>query len=160
MAFSISCVICKWNSGIIRNNTANLIVSLPISCSLLTRQGIFPWLNRGEGEIRWCSPDPRAIIALDAFNVSRSLRQILKKRLFEVRWNTAFEEVMRQCSRRDETWISEEIIQSYTELHRQGYAHSLEMWQNESLAADYTALPSEPRSSGNRCSAMYGMLPR
>lgn len=96
--------------------------------------GYFPMAESREGEIQWMSPDPRAIIPLNGFNVSRSLSQTLRKKKFEVRWNTCFEEVMRQCARREETWISEEITQSYIELHRRGFAHSLEMWHEGALA--------------------------
>jgi len=86
------------------------------------------------GEIRWYSPDPRAIIPLDTFKVSRSLRQTLKKNLFLIRWNTSFEEVMRSCAERDDTWISEEIIKGYLELHRLGFAHSVESWKGGILS--------------------------
>lgn len=84
-------------------------------------------------EIRWYSPDPRAIIPLDAFKISRSLRQILKKRVFEIRMNTAFEAVIRSCAERKETWISEEIVLSYLRLHQLGFAHSVEAWDNDLL---------------------------
>jgi len=90
--------------------------------------GYFPMANSRLGDIRWYSPDPRAIIPLDRFKVSRSLRQVLRKRLFEIRENTAFEAVIRNCANRSETWISEEIVRSYLQLHRLGYAHSIEAW--------------------------------
>jgi leucyl/phenylalanyl-tRNA--protein transferase len=86
------------------------------------------------GEIRWYSPDPRAIIPLDTFRISRSLRQTLKKNLFLIRWNTSFEEVMRSCAEREDTWISEEIIESYLGLHRLGCAHSVESWREGRLS--------------------------
>ena len=86
-----------------------------------------------DGEIRWYSPDPRAIIPLDGFKVSRSLRQTLKKNLFEIRLDTSFEEVMRLCAGREETWISGEILRSYVNLHRLGYAHSVETWMEKRL---------------------------
>ncbi len=86
------------------------------------------------GELRWFSPDPRAIIPLDTFRVSRSLRQALKKDLFLIRWNTSFEEVMRRCAEREDTWISEEIVRSYLELHRLGCAHSVESWREGKLS--------------------------
>ena len=91
--------------------------------------GYFPMAESRHGEIHWYSPDPRAIIPLDAFKISRSLRQTLKKQLFEIRLNTSFEEAMRRCAKRSETWISEELIQSYLQLHRLGYAHSVEAWR-------------------------------
>lgn len=95
--------------------------------------GIFPMSPSGSEEIHWYSPDPRAIIPLDAFKISRSLRQTLKKRTFEIRIDTAFEEVMRQCGRRDETWISETIVRSYVRLHKLGFAHSVESWHSNKL---------------------------
>ena len=87
-----------------------------------------------DGEIAWFSPDPRAIIPIDDFHVPHGLRRTLKKGLFEVRIDTAFETVMRKCGKRAETWINEEIVDSYTNLHRLGYAHSVETWHEGKLA--------------------------
>jgi leucyl/phenylalanyl-tRNA--protein transferase len=86
------------------------------------------------GEIGWYSPDPRAIFELDGLRVPRSLSLAIKKKPFELLVNSAFEQVMRACAERKETWISEEIIQSYVELHRLGFAHSVECWKGEKLA--------------------------
>ena len=86
------------------------------------------------GEIAWFSPDPRGIILLDAFHIPHGLRRTLKKGEFQLRLNTAFEEVIRACSERAETWISEEIIQSYIHLHKLGFAHSVEAWLENELA--------------------------
>jgi len=96
--------------------------------------GYFPMADSRQGEIGWYSPDPRAIIPLDGLKISRSFKQTLKKKKFQIKINTSFEEVMRQCAEREDTWISEEIIQSYLELHRLGYAHSVETWKDGSLA--------------------------
>lgn len=96
--------------------------------------GYFPMAVWQTGEIRWYSPDPRAVIPLDRLKISRSLRQTLKKNYFEIRFDSAFEAVIRNCAARVETWITEEIIQSYLELHRLGYAHSVEVWHDGSLA--------------------------
>lgn len=85
------------------------------------------------GAIEWYSPDPRAIIPLEKFHVPRSLRQTLRKKVFDIRINESFEQVMRLCAAREETWISEEIIRVYTELHYQGHAHSVEAWHNNEL---------------------------
>lgn len=95
--------------------------------------GFFPMADPKTGEIGWFSPDPRAIFELDEFHVPRSLRLVIKKNLFEVRVNTSFEQVMRGCAEREETWISEDIIRSYVELHRLGFAHSVESWSAGSL---------------------------
>ncbi len=85
------------------------------------------------GAIHWYSPDPRAIFELEEFSISRSLRTKIKTKAFEIRLNQRFEEVMRKCAERDETWISEEIVQSYCLLHRMGFAHSVESWVDGKL---------------------------
>jgi leucyl/phenylalanyl-tRNA--protein transferase len=95
--------------------------------------GYFPMADDKSGEIGWYSPDPRAIFELDGLRVPRSLSVAMKKEPFELLVNKQFEEVMRACGARKETWISEEIIQSYVELHRLGYAHSVECWKDQKL---------------------------
>lgn len=92
------------------------------------RNGIFPMAMNESGEIGWFSPDPRAVIPLDdRFHIPHGLRRTLKKNPFEITIDRDFERVMRECSQRHEgTWISEEIIESYCELHRLGHAHSVE----------------------------------
>ena len=90
--------------------------------------GYFPMATSRQGHIEWFSPDPRAIIPLNAFKISRSLKQTLRKKTFDVRIDTAFERVMRSCASRQDTWISDEIIRVYVELHRRGFAHSVESW--------------------------------
>jgi leucyl/phenylalanyl-tRNA--protein transferase len=96
--------------------------------------GVFP-MGMDDGEIGWFSPDPRAIIPLDeAFHVPHGLKRVLSRGLFEVRVNQSFEAVMRACAARDETWITGEIIESYCELHRLGFAHSVEAWHEGRLA--------------------------
>jgi leucyl/phenylalanyl-tRNA--protein transferase len=95
--------------------------------------GFFPMADPRSGEIGWYSPDPRAIFELEEFHVPRSLRLTMKKGRFEIRVNTQFEQVMRECARREETWISEDLIRSYVELHRLGFAHSVESWAGRSL---------------------------
>lgn len=96
--------------------------------------GYFPMADPKTGEIGWYSPDPRAIFDLDEFHIPRSLKLIMKKQLFEVKINEKFEEVIRACAEREETWISETIIQSYLQLHRLGLAHSVEAWTDGQLA--------------------------
>jgi leucyl/phenylalanyl-tRNA---protein transferase len=95
--------------------------------------GIFP-MAMENGEIGWFSPDPRGILPLEAFHVPHGLQRFLKKNKFEIRLNTAFEEVIRACGERSETWISEEIVASYVNLHQLGFAHSVEVWKDEKLA--------------------------
>jgi leucyl/phenylalanyl-tRNA---protein transferase len=92
------------------------------------RAGIFPMAVNQRGDIGWFSPDPRALIPLDKkFHISHGLKRVLKKGVFEVTFDTDFEAVICACSQtHGDTWISKEIIRSYGQLHREGYAHSVE----------------------------------
>lgn len=101
--------------------------------------GWFP-MAVGDAGIRWFSPDPRGIIPLDEFHVSRRLARVIRGGAFDIRINTDFAAVIRACAdadRDDEdagTWIDAEIIESYCALHQAGYAHSVEAWRNGQLA--------------------------
>jgi len=100
------------------------------------RHGIFPWFSEGE-PILWWSPDPRMVLFPEEFKVSHSLRKTLRNSLHEVRFDSRFEQVMRACAAPREgasgTWIHEEMIAAYCELHRLGYAHSVETWMDGEL---------------------------
>ncbi|HEY3282370.1 MAG TPA: leucyl/phenylalanyl-tRNA--protein transferase [Armatimonadota bacterium] len=89
-------------------------------------QGLFPMADSASGPIRWYSADPRGIIDLEQFHVPRRLARGLRSHPFTITLNQEFESVVRHCGQRADTWISEGIIQSYLELHRLGYAHSVE----------------------------------
>ena len=91
-------------------------------------QGIFP-MAEPDGRIYWYAPDPRAILEHERLHVSRSLRATLRKGIYQVKMDTAFEKVMRLCGGREDTWINEEFIETYTYLHHAGLAHSVEAWQ-------------------------------
>jgi len=99
-------------------------------------QGYFPMADEQNG-LQWFNPDPRAIIPLDTYKPAKSLRPILNKGLFEIRVDSQFEQVMRACSmprsENDGVWISEEMIMAYTELHRLGFAHSVEAYLDQQL---------------------------
>jgi leucyl/phenylalanyl-tRNA--protein transferase len=99
-------------------------------------RGIFPWFNPGD-PILWWSPDPRMVLFPSELKISRSLRKTLKKSNYEIRIDTAFRQVMEACAApRDGhagTWISPAMIAAYTELHRQGRAHSVETWVDGQL---------------------------
>ncbi|MDR1529010.1 MAG: leucyl/phenylalanyl-tRNA--protein transferase, partial [Burkholderiales bacterium] len=105
------------------------------------KMGIFPWGIDG-GRVFWWSPDPRMVLVVDDFKISRSLRKTLRSGRFDVRRDTAFPEVIRACAETPrkkqhdpyETWISQPFIDTYTALHRQGVAHSVEAWHNDVLA--------------------------
>jgi leucyl/phenylalanyl-tRNA--protein transferase len=95
-------------------------------------QGIFPMADE-DGEIRWYEADPRTILDIQNFRIPRDLRRILNRGRFEIRFDGAFEQVIRACADRVSTWISEEIIASYINLHKLGYAHSVEAWIEKEL---------------------------
>jgi leucyl/phenylalanyl-tRNA--protein transferase len=105
------------------------------------QQGYFPMSRGRYGEIDWFMSEPRTIIPLDErFRVRRSLRQALRKMQYEIRINYDFASVIRACARHDEVhpeevWLSEEMIALYLELHRRGFGHSVEVWQNGVLTA-------------------------
>jgi len=102
------------------------------------RLGIFPWYSEDQ-PILWWSPDPRLILDLNDFKVSRSLRKTLKKEVFQVTFDRAFEEVIRACASvpreaQNGTWITDEMEKAYIKLHGLGYAHSVESWFGGKLA--------------------------
>ncbi len=90
-----------------------------------------------DGQLYWHQPDPRAILPLDSFHISRSLARTLKKGTFEVRRDTAFTAVIQACAApalgRESTWINDDILEAYNNLHRLGYAHSVETWRDGEL---------------------------
>lgn len=98
--------------------------------------GIFPWYNEGEPILWWC-PKPRFILKPDEVKVSKSMRKIIKKNIFEVKFNTDFEGVINNCkiTREDEegTWITEDMKSAYIDLFKAGYAMSVETYLNEEL---------------------------
>lgn len=112
-------------------------------------EGVFPWYNEGD-PILWWSPDPRGVIELYAdalthpdatpgyggLHVSRRLARTIRSGKFRVTVNDCFETVMRACGagREEGTWVTDDMVAAYTELHRQGHAHSVESWVGDELA--------------------------
>ncbi len=97
------------------------------------RHGYFPMPHPETEEIIWFNPDPRAIIPLDGFHCSRSLKRSLRRSNFLVTIDKDFSGVLAGCAERAETWINTEITEAYERLHQHGDAHSLEIWQNDQL---------------------------
>lgn len=99
-------------------------------------RGIFPWFNDEEPPL-WWSPDPRMVVCAAERRVSRSLRKVIASGRFRVTLDTAFVDVMGGCADprpdQDGTWITAEIVEAYRELHRLGYAHSVEAWEGDQL---------------------------
>lgn len=108
----------------------------PARLLLAYSMGIFPWFNEGD-PILWWSLPVRCVVLKGQERISKSLRKTIRQGRFEVRFDTAFEAVMRACGQpredQDGTWISEAMVQAYTALHRGGYAHSVEAWREGRL---------------------------
>ena len=104
---------------------------------LAYKSGIFPWFEEGQ-PILWYSPNPRMVLFFENLRISKSMKQLLKKKSFVVTINTSFEEVITQCAtqkRKDQesTWITENMISAYTKLHNEGDAVSVEVWKDQKL---------------------------
>ena len=101
------------------------------------RRGFFPMADDQSGEVYWFQPDPRGIIPLDEFRVPASLRRRVRSGRFKITLNTCFEEVMRECSQPrsadNGSWMTEELLGAYCDLHARGAAHSLEAWREGRL---------------------------
>ena len=101
------------------------------------RHGIFPWFGEGD-PILWWSPDPRMVLEPEQLKISRSLAKTLRNKPHDIRFDTAFDEVLTGCAQRraDQagTWITGEMRAAYNHLHRLGYAHSVETWIDGALA--------------------------
>jgi len=104
---------------------------------LAYQSGIFPWYS-GESPILWWSPDPRMVLFPENFVISKSLQQIINKEIYQIKFDYNFESVIRQCAsveRKEQigTWITEEMIEAYIRLHKEGYAHSVETYIDDEL---------------------------
>ena len=109
----------------------------PARIVLAYSQGIFPWFSEGD-PILWWSPDPRMVLFPGELKVSRSLRKVVARGTYEIRVDCAFRDVMNACAQPRQgqggTWIVPEMVDAYTELHSQGFAHSVESWLVGELA--------------------------
>lgn len=104
---------------------------------LAYRMGIFPWYHEGI-PIIWHSPDPRCVLRLEALHVSRSLKKTMRQGIYSVTFDTAFTQVIRACKKaprpgQEGTWITRDMESAYTDLHKRGYAHSVECWVDGQL---------------------------
>jgi len=113
-------------------------------------QGIFPMADE-DGEIRWYEADPRTILDIHHYRIPRDLRRILNRNVFEIRFDSDFARVIHACADRASTWISEEIIASYINLHKSGYAHSVETWLRP------TVLPGGKKQEAKLVGGLYGV---
>ena len=125
---------CEWKNDIISVG-GNLSPGILLSAY---EQGIFPWFGP-EDPIIWQSPDPRCVIFPDKLHISTSMKKNFKNNAFKITYNENFDGVIRGCAgakrpNQNGTWITDYIIKAYTELHRLGWAHSAEAWQDGELA--------------------------
>ena len=104
---------------------------------LAYKNGIFPWFSEGD-PIMWFSPDPRLVLFLDDLYVSSKLKKIIRSNIFEVKFDTSFQDVITRCSKTDRrgqdgTWITADMVNAYIKLHEEGYAHSVEIFSDGNL---------------------------
>ena len=109
----------------------------PARLQLAYKSGVFPWFEDGE-PIIWWSPNPRMVLFLDELIVSKSMRNILNRNIFRITFNQNFRDVISNCQNikregQNGTWITNDMIEAYCELHQLGIAKSIEVWQNDIL---------------------------
>ncbi len=97
------------------------------------REALFPMADAATGQLDWYTAEPRAVMSLTDYHVPRRVLRLMNQPWVRFTHDVAFEEVIRACSDRSQTWISEELIRAYCELHRRGMAHSVEVWRGAQL---------------------------
>lgn len=122
--------------------------------------GIFPWYSEGS-PLLWWSPDPRFVIFIDKFHIPKRLERLYKKNLFTFSVNKCFKNVIEQCAlvhtKKDgSTWITEEMITAYYNLHKKGFAHSIETWLNDKLVGGLYGISIGKIFSGE---SMFSIVP-
>lgn len=142
---------------------------VPVTPELLLQAycaGYFPMARSAQGrKLYWFNPDMRGVLLLDemgAFHVPRSLQKAIRTSPYSITTNTAFSEVIAACATnrregRDDTWINNHIIALYTELHRMGYAHSVEVWEKPEDEADIISSQQAERRSGTKQTLIGGV---
>ncbi len=121
-------------------------------------KGVFPMADAdGDGQIHWYDPELRGIIPLDGLKVSRSLQNILNRNTFVIKVDTCFEEVLRKCGNtREQSWINEQIVETYCGLHHMGFAHSVEVFENGKLVGGLYGVAVKRLFSGE---SMFHLVP-
>jgi leucyl/phenylalanyl-tRNA--protein transferase len=106
-------------------------------------RGIFPWYSSDRSPILWWSPDPRFVLFPENLIVSKSMRPYFNQNKFKITWDQNFEDVIKNCQKIDRedqpgTWITSKMLAAYIQLHKKGYAHSVEVWlENELVGGLY-----------------------
>lgn len=115
-----------------KNNELLKSMLQPDNMIRLYASGAFPMADES-GQINWYLPEVRTIIPLDNFNIPRSAKKAIEKQNFEIKFDTDYLSVIRGCADRPSTWISEDLIVAYRRLHKRGYLHTVETYQNGKL---------------------------
>lgn len=119
-------------------------------------KGIFPMADAEEG-IHWYEPELRGVMPLDGLKVSKSLRNILNRNKFELKVDSCFEEIVRKCGNtRNESWINEQIVETYCGLHHMGFAHSIEVFEKDQLVGGLYGVAVKRLFSGE---SMFHIVP-
>jgi len=110
----------------------------PVRLLVAYANGIFPWPQPGMPQIPWCCPSPRTVLLPGAFHLGRSTAKAIRREHFEIRFDTAFPDVMNACAAMNRpdgpgTWITPALISAYLRLHELGFAHSVEAWREDRL---------------------------
>lgn len=125
------------------------------------QHGMFPMAQGRYGNIHWFISEPRAIVPLEAFKVRRSLQKAYKNHPYRITFDTAFASVIRACARHyevfpEEVWLSDEMIDLYITLHRQGHAHSVEVWRGDELVGGLYGIAMQAAFFGE---SMFSRVP-
>lgn len=123
----------------------------------LYANGAFPMADEESGIIEWYMPDLRTIIPLDGFNYPRSLRKFIETTDFEARFDTDFVSVVKGCSNRQPTWISDKLIEAYLRLQKYGHVHTVETWLNEELIGGLYGITYRGAFFGE---SMFSLIPQ
>lgn len=123
----------------------------------LYANGLFPMADNQTGEISWYYPEIRTIIPLNNFNVPRTLKKNINNKNYEIRFDYNFEKVVRYCADREETWISEKLINAYLELYKLGYMHTLEVWMDNKIAGGLYGVTYKGAFFGE---SMFSLVPQ
>jgi|SRR5690606_12913074 len=140
MIFELSPTLLEFPHPSLANSDGLLAIGGDLSAERLKlayASGIFPWFNEGE-PILWYSPEQRCVLFPDDIHISHSMRSIIRSQTFTLTTDQAFDEVIQKCAQQprpgqEGTWIGTEMIRAYRRLHQLGYAHSLEVWQENQL---------------------------
>ncbi|TDS55913.1 leucyl/phenylalanyl-tRNA--protein transferase [Myroides indicus] len=127
---------------------------------LAYQSGIFPWFEDGE-PITWWAPNPRMVLFFEELRISKSMRNILNRKQFEITFNTDFRAVITQCQKvkrtgQHGTWITDDMLNAYCELHHTGFAKSVEVWQNNKLVGGLYGIDLEHIFCGE---SMFSIVP-